>query len=103
MGKSDHQAILNEMNEQLQIIVIPIQPTNSLKCTECSSTFSWASLPEHLKLYHPNIWDDMLNNFEQLSSKGYPIKDIIIDANLPFKRKQISKYFQEWIKQKRGE
>jgi uncharacterized C2H2 Zn-finger protein len=92
-----------ELAEQLgQMIVISLQTEDNdpsrehlLKCTKCGDLFRWKGLPDHMKLNHPYLWTNLIDSFEQLSRKGYPMKEILTQYNLPFNRKQISKALQE--------
>lgn len=91
-GKQD----MAKLQERLrQIIVIPVQPAHSLRCIQCDDVFSWEGLPDHLKLHHPDLWANLMKSFEHMSRQGYPIGEILINYNLPFHRKQISRALQE--------
>jgi len=110
MCKTDND-ITEKLEEQLrQMIVISLQNEDNdpsrehlLKCTQCGELFCWKGLPNHIKLNHPELWDNLVESFEQLSVKGYSLKEVSIKYGHLFKRKQISKALQERKKQKEKE
>ena len=91
-GKQD----MAKLQEQLrQIIMLPSDSVHSLICIQHGDLFSWGGLPDHLKLHHTDLWANLIDSFEHMSRQGYPIGEILINYNLPFHRKQISRALQE--------